>query len=289
MRIEGTVALITGAERGLGRALVVTLAGRGARVVASGLGPEPLDTLRATVEATGGQARAIPCDVRDQAQVTTLVEAVQAAFGRIDLLVNNAGITLGGDIRRLSEDDWDRVLDVNLRGAVRMVHAVLPSMLARGCGSIVNIASAAGLVAPALWIPYAASKFALVGFSEGLRAAPRPRGIVVSVACPMWIETDMLTRATPRLVQPLRRDAASGRTSPGWTWLTSRARGRPMAAETAARRIVRGIERERFMIYTHRTTRLLVAARALAPHLFSRLWEHANEIDERKRHEAAPE
>ena len=283
------MALITGAERGLGRALAVTLAGRGARVIASGLGREQLAALRATIEATGGWARAIPCDVRDRAQISVLVDTVQAAFGGIDLLINNAGITLGGDIRLLSEDDWDHVLDVNLRGAVRMVGAVLPSMLARGRGYIVNVASAAGLFAPALWIPYAASKFALVGFSEGLRAALRRRGIGVSVACPAWLQTDMLTSVKPRLADPPPRDATSRRTSPGWIQLTSRARGRPMAPETAARRIIRGIERERFMIYTHRTTPLAVAARALAPGLFARLWQHANEIDESRHRQAAPE
>jgi NAD(P)-dependent dehydrogenase (short-subunit alcohol dehydrogenase family) len=279
MRIEGTVALITGAERGLGRALAQALARRGASVVASGLEREALEALRASIEAAGGRARALPCDVRDGRQTAALAEAAQAAFGAVDLLVNNAGITLGGDIRLLSEKDWDAVLDVNLRGAIRMVDAVLPGMLQRGRGHIVNIASAAGLAAPALWIPYASSKFALVGFSEGLHAALRSRGIAVSVACPMWIATDM-ARGSPRL------DAAPPRASvlrwamPPLLWLASRGRGRPMPAETAARRIVRGIESERFMIYTHRSTRLLVAARALAPDLFARLWQRANEIDE---------
>jgi NAD(P)-dependent dehydrogenase (short-subunit alcohol dehydrogenase family) len=280
MQIEGSVALVTGAERGLGRALVLGLARGGARVVASGLARESLEALRVDIVAAGGQARAVPCDVTDPAQIATLTAEAAREFGGIDLLVNNAGITLGGDISLISDDAWNRVLEVNLRGAVRMVDAVLPGMLARGRGYIVNIASAAGLAAPALWIPYATSKFALVGFSEGLRAALRPRGLGVSVACPMWIRTDMLRGGLPRLVDaPVGVQSVN---SPGraWAWLVSRARGKDMSPATAARRIIRGIERERFLIYTHRSTRLFVAARALAPELFARLWDRVNALDE---------
>jgi NAD(P)-dependent dehydrogenase (short-subunit alcohol dehydrogenase family) len=286
MRIQGAVALITGAERGLGRVLAMALARRGARVVASGLERDTLESLRAAIHAAGGQARALLCDVRGRGQIAAVVDAAETAFGAVDLLVNNAGITLGGDIRLVSEKDWDAVFDVNLRGAVRMVDAVLPGMLARGRGHIVNIASAAGLAAPALWIPYAASKFALVGFSEGLRAALHSRGIAVSVACPMWIQTDMLTSVEPPLAGPPPGGPASSRASMAGLWLTARLRGRPMAAETVAHRIVRGIERERFMIYTHRATRLLVAARALAPDLFARLWQRVNDLDEQRHRRA---
>jgi NAD(P)-dependent dehydrogenase (short-subunit alcohol dehydrogenase family) len=287
MRIDGTVALVTGSERGLGAALARLLARRGARVVASGLAREPLERLRATIAGEGGQALALPCDIRDQAQITSLVTEVTRIYGGVDLLVNNAGVTAGGDIRLLSEADWERVLQVNLLGSIRMVSAVLPGMLARRHGAILNVASAAGLAAPALWIPYATSKFALIGFSEGLHAALRPRGILVSVACPMWIETDMLTSVTPRLGDPPPPTAAVDALR-SWGWLTSRVRGRPMLPETAAQRMVRGVERERFMIYTHRMTRLLVAARALAPEVFARLWRHVNEFDERRHRHAPP-
>lgn len=288
MRIDGTVALVTGSERGLGAALARVLARRGARVVASGLAREPLEQLRATIEGDGGQALALPCDVRDQAQITSLVTEVGRLFGSIDLLVNNAGVTAGGDIRLITEADWERVHQVNLLGSVRMVRAVLPGMLARRRGTILNVASAAGLAAPALWIPYAASKFALVGFSEGLHAALGPHGILVSVACPMWIETDMLTSVTPRLADPAPPTAAVVRPPRGWAWLTSHVPGRHMTPETAAQRMVRGIERERFMIYTHRMTHLLVAARALAPELFARLWRRVNELDERRQRHTPP-
>lgn len=286
MRIDGRVALVTGAERGLGAALARLLARRGAYVVASGLARESLEQLCARIEGEGGRALALPCDIRDPGQIAALVAEVGRLYGHIDLLVNNAGVTAGGDIRLVAEADWDRVLQVNLLGSVRMVTAVLPGMLARGRGTILNVASAAGLAAPALWIPYAVSKFALIGFSEGLHAALRPHGILVSVACPMWIETDMLTSVTPKLADPPTA-AAEARAPRGWAWLTSHMPGRNMTPETAARRMVSGIERERFMIYTHRMTRLVVVARAVAPELFARLWRRVNEFDER-RHRQPP-
>jgi NAD(P)-dependent dehydrogenase (short-subunit alcohol dehydrogenase family) len=287
MRIDGTVALVTGADGGLGAALARVLARRGARVVASGLTRESLEQLCARIEGEGGQALALTCDVRDHGQITALVAEVGRLHGCIDLLVNNAGVTAGGDIRLVADADWEQVIQVNLLGSVRMVKAVLPGMLARRRGTLLNVASAAGLAAPALWIPYAASKFALVGFSEGLHAALRPHGIMVSVACPMWIETDMLS-VTPRLADPPLLTAAVARAPRGWAWLTSHVPGRHMTPETAAQRIVKGIERERFMIYTHRMTHLAVAARALAPELFARLWRRVNEFDERRHRHSPP-
>jgi NAD(P)-dependent dehydrogenase (short-subunit alcohol dehydrogenase family) len=99
----------------------------------------------------------LACDVREEGLICQLMQEVLAAYDRIDILINNAGITLRGDLRLLSDQDWERVLSVNLCGVIRMVRAVLPRMLERGTGYIVNIASAAGLVAPALWIPYSTS------------------------------------------------------------------------------------------------------------------------------------
>lgn len=279
---------MTGAGRGIGRSLSFELARRGARVVLSDLNQGDLDKLHAAMRAGGAQAIALQCDVREEALVQTLVKDALAAYGTVDILINNAGVTLGGDLRLLSDTDWDRVLSVNLWGVVRTVRAVLPHMLERGSGYIVNIASAAGLVAPALWIPYAASKFAVVGLSEGLSAAVRPKGIGVSVVCPMWVQTDMLEGPPPKLVEsPSSRASPAGRRAGrAWGWLVKRLPGRRMTAETAARRIIRGIEREHFLVYTHGWTRLIVLTRAIAPQTFSRLWERVNAMDEERHRQA---
>jgi NAD(P)-dependent dehydrogenase (short-subunit alcohol dehydrogenase family) len=284
VQVTGKVVVVTGAGRGIGRALSVELAHRGARVVLAGLHQEELSKLQAQIVDDGGQAIALGCDVREEEPVRQLMSDVLAAYSQIDILINNAGITLGGDFRLLSDQDWDRVLGVNLWGVIRMVRAVLPHMLERGSGYIVNIASAAGLVAPALWIPYSTSKFAVVGFSEGLCAAFRPKGIGVSVACPMWVQTDILKGPPPKLAGPHtpRATPANSRLAPAWGWLVGRLPGRQMTAEVAAQRIIRGIEREQFLVYTHGWTRLLVLARAIAPQAFSQLWNHVNAIDEER-------
>jgi NAD(P)-dependent dehydrogenase (short-subunit alcohol dehydrogenase family) len=289
--IAGKVALVTGAGHGIGRGLSVGLARRGARVVLAGLNQDELDKLQTEIAAGGGQAIALTCDVREEGPVCQLMQDVLAAYGTVDILINNAGITLGGDLRLLTDQDWERVLGVNLWGVIRMVRAVLPHMLERGTGYIVNIASAAGLVAPALWIPYSTSKFAVVGFSEGLCAAFRPKGIGVSVVCPMWVQTDILKGPPPKLagLHTPRPTPAGRRLVPAWGWLVGQLPGRQMTVEVAAQRIIRGIEREQFLVYTHGWTRLLVLARAIAPQTFSRLWNRVNAIDEERHRIAASE
>jgi NAD(P)-dependent dehydrogenase (short-subunit alcohol dehydrogenase family) len=287
--LEGKVALVTGAGRGIGRALSVELAQRGARVVLTGLHQEQLDDLQTEITTNGGQAIALVCDVREERHIRKMVNDALAAYGKIDLLINNAGIGAGGDIRLITDDDWQHVLSVNLWGMVWAVRAVLPHMFERGSGYIVNIASGSGLFAPALWIPYATSKFAVVGFSEGLCAAIRPKGIGVSVVCPMWVQTDILKGPPPRLVEPPENRASprNGGVRRTWQQLVNRLPGHQMTPATAAQRIIRGITRERFLVYTHNWARLIVIARAIAPEMFSRLWDRINAMDEERHRTAA--
>jgi NAD(P)-dependent dehydrogenase (short-subunit alcohol dehydrogenase family) len=289
--IEGKVVLVTGAGRGIGRGLSIDLARRGARVALAGLHQKELCNLQAQIAGEGGQAIAVACDVREEALVRQLMQDVLAVYGKIDILINNAGITLGGDLRLLSDQDWERALSVNLWSVIRLVRAVLPHMLERGSGYIVNIASAAGLVAPALWIPYSTSKFAVVGFSEGLCAAFRAKGVGVSVVCPMWVQTDLLKRPPPRLAElhTPRVTPTNRRLARPWGWLIAHLPGRQITVERAAQRIIRGIEREQFLVYTHSWTHLLVLARAIAPQTFSRLWDLVNAVDEERHRISAPE
>lgn len=255
-------------------------------MVATGLHQDELDKLKAEISAAGGQAIIERCDVRADVDVRHAVERALATYGRVDILVNNAGVTLGGDVRLLSDEEWERVLNVNLWGAIRTIRAVLPHMFEQKGGYIVNVASAAGLVAPALWIPYAVSKFAVVGLSEGLCAAVRPKGIGVSVVCPMWVQTDILQGPPPNLfASSARRTPAERRLGRIFGWLLQQFPGREMTAERVALRILRAIERERLFVYTHRGTRLIMLARAVAPEIFSRTWDRINVLDE-ARHRA---
>jgi NAD(P)-dependent dehydrogenase (short-subunit alcohol dehydrogenase family) len=284
MRIEGRVVLVTGANRGIGRALSLELGRRGAKVALAGRQQDELEAVRQEIERAGGSALAHEFDVQNDDEVQALVAAVIAHYGAIDILINNAGITMGGDIRLFSNADWTRVLGINLWGPIRTVRAVVPHMLERRTGYVVNIASAAGLIAPSLWTPYATSKFGLVGFSEGLCGALRPKGIGVSVACPMWVQTAIHEGPPPKLVDGERSGSSSAsRLARWWSALTRRLPGREMPAETAARRIIRGIEHDCFLIYTHQWLRLLVIARAIAPATFSRFWDWINSADEQRR------
>jgi NAD(P)-dependent dehydrogenase (short-subunit alcohol dehydrogenase family) len=284
MRIEGRVVVVTGANRGIGRALSLELARRGAKVALAGRQLDELEAVRREIESAGGSALAHEFDVQNEGDVRALMAAVIARYGAIDILINNAGITMGGDIRLFSDADWTRVLGINLWGPIRTVRAVLPHMLERRTGYVVNIASAAGLIAPSLWTPYATSKFGLIGFSEGLCGALRPKGVGVSVACPMWVQTAINEGPPPKLVDGERPGSPSAsRLARWWSALTRRLPGREMPAETAARRIIRGIEHDRFLIYTHQWLRLLVIARAIAPATFSRFWDWINSADEQRR------
>ena len=279
MRVEGKTVLVTGAAGGLGCALSIELARRGARLILTGLSQAPLNDVRADIESMGGEAIAIVGDVQKERDVRALVDNALATWGRIDILINNAGITSGGDIRVVADDDWERVLNVNLWGTIRTVRAVLPHMIDRGSGYIVNIASAAGLIAAGLWAPYAVSKFAVVGFSESLCAAYRSKGIGVSVVCPLCVRTNLSKGVRPHVVPPA---ALSGphRIDRMWRWFVTHFPRPYLSVDVAARRIVRGMEREQFLVYTHGWTYPIIVARAIAPQLFSRLWSRANAATE---------
>ncbi len=163
------VAIITGASSGIGRATAHVLAEEGARVVLAARREERLQELKASVEEAGGTALAVPTDVTDRAQCRALAEEALGAFGRIDLLVNNAGIMPLSFMKNLHEDEWERMVDVNIKGVLFCLGAVLPAMLEAGRGHIVNVSSVAGRrVTPGSAV-YSGTKFAVTALSEGLR------------------------------------------------------------------------------------------------------------------------
>jgi 3-oxoacyl-[acyl-carrier protein] reductase len=190
---SGRVALVTGASRGIGRAIALKLAGRGATVVAAARG----DNARGTADeigAAGGRAEAVALDVTDQANVGAAVSAVLERHGRIDVLVNNAGITRDQLMLRLKREDWDAVLATNLTSAFMLTQAVLKPMVRQRGGRIVCISSVVGQSGNAGQANYAASKAGLIGFSKAVALEVASRGITVNVVAPGMIETDM-TRA----------------------------------------------------------------------------------------------
>ena len=196
MRIDlsGRVALVTGSTRGIGKRIAQTVAECGARVAVVGR-----DAAKATEVAAeiSSDARGFACDVADVASVTTLVAAVEDAFGSVDILVNNAGLTRDNIMLRLKDDDWDAVINANLRGAFVATRAATRGMMKRRWGRIINISSVVGLVGNKGQSNYAASKAGLIGLTKAVAKEFASRNILANAIAPGFIETDMTNAMTP--------------------------------------------------------------------------------------------
>ena len=179
MKLKNKVAIVTGAGRGIGKAIAEAFAKEGASVVCSA---RSVDEIDAVAEAIGGLA--IPCDVADEAAIRKLMDATVDAYGPIDVLVNNAGAVARLPVHELPVEDWDHVMDVNLRGLFLCTKYALPSMLEGGSGCIINISSGAGVVGPRNRSAYAASKHGVMGFTKTLVAEYLYRGIRSHVILP---------------------------------------------------------------------------------------------------------
>ncbi len=189
---DGATAIITGGASGIGRALGEELAKRGSEVVLADLQIELAEEVASGIRVAGGKAAALKVDVTDFAAVESLFRETVERTGRLDYVFNNAGITIAGPISLHTIDDWNRIIDVNLRGVVNGVQAAYPIMLNQGFGHIVNTASIGGLVPNVLSPSYMTTKYAVVGLSRVLRAEAAAAGIRVSVLCPGFVRTPML-------------------------------------------------------------------------------------------------
>ena len=186
--LAGKVALVTGSTRGIGRQIAATLAEAGARVAVSGRSAEGAVE---AASAIGGETHGFACDIADTASATALVENVVKHFGALDILVNNAGITRDNLLVRLKDDDWDGVLDANLRGAFATIRAASRGMMKRRFGRIINITSVVGITGNKGQANYAASKAGLIGLTKSVAKELASRNILANAVAPGFIETDM--------------------------------------------------------------------------------------------------
>jgi 3-oxoacyl-[acyl-carrier protein] reductase len=193
------VAIVTGASRGIGRGIAHVLASRGAHVVAAARGDHAAATVEA-IRAAGGSAETAALDVTDANSVEALVDAVLISHGRIDVLVNNAGIARDQLMLRMKREEWDEVITTNLTAAFTCVHAVLKPMIKRRSGRIINISSVVGQMGNPGQANYAASKAGLIGFSKALAREVASRNITVNVVAPGLVDTDM-TKAVAEKAQ----------------------------------------------------------------------------------------
>lgn len=196
-RLVGKVALVTGASRGIGRAIALALADQGAAVLVNynGSRERALEVV-ARIEQSGGQAEAVGCDVADFAACGKLVEEIIAKYGHVDILVNNAGVTRDNLILRMSEEEYDKVLDTNLKGAFNTIRHLSRYFLKQRGGKVINISSVSGVMGNAGQSNYSASKAGLIGLTKSVARELAGKGICVNAVAPGYIDTDM-TEALP--------------------------------------------------------------------------------------------
>jgi NAD(P)-dependent dehydrogenase (short-subunit alcohol dehydrogenase family) len=260
----GKTVLVTGGSRGLGLVLAKQLAAEGARVAICGRDPEALERARSALEAIGAEVFALPVDVADRNAVDTLVRQVAARFGPVDVLVNNAGVIEVGPAETMTLADYQEAMAVNFWGVVHPTLAVLPAMRERRQGRIVNIISIGGRLGVPHLVPYSASKFAALGFSQGLRAEERRRGVIVTSVVPGLMRTGSPRNATFR---------GRHRAEYAWFSIADSLPGLTIGAEEAARRILEGVRRGDAEVRFPLVTRLAVIAAAVAPNVTASVLE----------------
>src|SRR2546430_832986 len=190
-QLANQIAVVTGAGRGIGRAIAVKFAAEGADIVCVSRTAENSEKVAGEIRALGRRGWAWAVDVADSKAVAAAGERILAETGRVDILVNNAGVTRDGLLMRMSEADWDTVLDTNLKGAFLVTKAFTRTFLKQRSGRIINVASVIGLIGNAGQCNYAASKAALIGFTKSIARELASRGITVNAVAPGFIETDM--------------------------------------------------------------------------------------------------
>ena len=210
--MEGKVAVVTGASRGIGKAIAVKLASKGATVVINYNGSrERAEEVKNEVESAGGKAVIIQCNVADFDACKEFIETVIKEQGRIDILVNNAGITKDGLLMKMSEEDFDKVLDTNLKGTFHTIRAALRQMIRQRSGRIINMASVVGVSGNAGQANYAASKAGVIGLTKTAAREVASRGITVNAIAPGFIETPMTDVLDEKVKEAIKGQIALGR------------------------------------------------------------------------------
>lgn len=201
-RLSGKIALITGGGTGIGRACALSFAREGAQVAVVGRRQPPLDAVAREIEASGGKALAVTCDVASRASVEAAVAAATKHFGRLNVVVNNAGAIVVGTVAETSDEDWNQVMATNLSGTFLVSRAAIPVLRAAGGGSIVNIGSYLGIVARKQRAAYCAAKARVAGLTRAMALDHAHEKIRVNCICPAIIETEMAAQSLAKAADP---------------------------------------------------------------------------------------
>jgi 3-oxoacyl-[acyl-carrier protein] reductase len=205
VRLQDKVALVTGSAQGIGLATAVRFASEGARVVVADLRPQAVEAAVAGLRAAGGRAMGCVVDVTQRETIDAMVAAAKDHWGRIDVLINNAGITKDARLAKMTSAQFDSVIAVNLKGVFECTQAVADTMVAQGSGSIVNASSVVGLYGNFGQTNYAASKFGVIGFTKTWSRELGPKGVRVNAVAPGFVETPILATVPPKVLEQMRQ------------------------------------------------------------------------------------
>jgi NAD(P)-dependent dehydrogenase (short-subunit alcohol dehydrogenase family) len=208
-RFDGSVAVVTGGGRGIGAAIARALAAEGAAVVVTARTIDRLEKVAGEIQKAGGKAWAVPCDVTDAASVHSLAQAAGRRAGVVDILINNAGAVHSAPLAKIALEDWNRVLTVNATGTFLCTQAFIPAMLMRKKGSVVNVASVAGLAGARYIAAYAAAKHAVIGLTRSVAAELEGTGVTCNAVCPGFVDTEMTKESVARVVAKTGKDPES--------------------------------------------------------------------------------
>jgi len=255
-KIRDKIALVTGAASGIGRAIALRLAREGAHLFLLDINVAELSKVVHAAKQLGVEAVGNQCDVSDPKQIARSSKQVLNRWGTVDILVNNAGITYYGQTEKMSQEHWDRLLAINLHGPIHFTRELLPVMLDNREAHVLNVASICGLVGLGRVTAYTTSKFALVGFSESLRAEYGRRGLGVTALCPGLVDTNLFSSA------PLANDSKKKKLPPKFLLATP---------EKIAARAVKAIYRNQGVVVMQPYARLLHLSKRYCPWLLDRL------------------
>lgn len=211
MKLAGKVAVITGGARGIGYSTAVKFAREGAKVAVCDINPELTQSALADIRAAGGEAEGYSVDVTNKGEIAAMVTAVMAKWGRIDCVVNNAGIVMDAQLKNMTDEQFDRVIDINLKGVYNCTRAVVDIMLAQKAGVILTTSSVVGLYGNFGQTNYAASKFAVIGMTKTWAKELGRKGIRANAVCPGFIATPILNQMPPKVLGDMAARVPLGR------------------------------------------------------------------------------
>ncbi len=253
--LKNKIAVVTGAASGIGQATALEFAGKGADLVVTDINEAGLADTVSAIEAKGGKAVGLRVDVSKAEQVEGMVDKAVETFGRIDIMMNNAGVGLSGEMRHLSLKDWEWIVGINLWGPIYGIHFALPHMLKQRSGHIVNVASSAGLIASPGMSAYSTTKFGIVGLSEVLKNELSRFGIGVTVVCPGFVRTNIFDATETRGFT----EEAEARDLPSWLGISK---------ESCAKDIVKAVQKNKFLIIPGPEMKVVYSFKRFAPFLY---------------------